>query len=284
MTEQDFDTQRLEMLDRWEQAATGWGKRADSVRDFGMPVSMWLVEHLGLQPGMRVLELAAGPGDTGFLAAELVAPGGTLISSDGTEAMLEVARARAERLGIRNVEFQQLNLEWLDLETASVDAVLCRWGIMLVLDPAAAAREARRVLRPLGRLAIAVWDAPEHNPWATVPGRVMIAEGLSEPPDPSAPGMFTLAGDGAVQELLEEAGFVEVMVESVQIERSYPSVDAFLDETLDVSMMFAQAFGAAPQERQAALRSKIAEAFAAFTAPGGALILPGRSLVATANA
>jgi SAM-dependent methyltransferase len=284
MTEQDFDSQRLEMLDRWEQAATGWGKRADSVRDFGMPVSMWLVEHLGLQSGMRVLELAAGPGDTGFLAAELVAPAGTLISSDGTEAMLEVARARAERLGIRNVEFQQLNLEWLDLETASVDAVLCRWGIMLVLDPAAAAREARRVLRPGGRISIAVWDAAERNPWATIPGRVMIAEGLSEPPDPSAPGMFALAADGAVQELLEEAGFVEVTVDGVDIERRYPNAGAFIDETLDVSMMFAQAFRAAPAATQTAVRTKIAEALSAFATSDGALVLPGRSLVAVANA
>lgn len=284
MTEQDFEAQRLEMLDRWEQAATGWGKRADSVRDFGMPVSMWLVEHLGLQPGMRVLELAAGPGDTGFLAAEVVAPSGTLISSDGTEAMIEVARARAARLGIRNVEFQQLNLEWLDLETASVDAVLCRWGIMLVLDPAAAAREARRVLRPGGRLAIAVWDAAARNPWATIPGRVMIDAGLSEPPDPNAPGMFALAGVGVVQELLEGAGFVDVTVESVDIERRYPDAEAFIDETLDVSMMFAQAFAAAPQETQTAVRAKIGEALSAFTASDGALVLPGRALVAVANA
>ena len=60
----------------WEQAAAGWGKRADRVRDWGMPVSVTMVDALALQPGQRVLELAAGPGDTGFLAAELVSPGG----------------------------------------------------------------------------------------------------------------------------------------------------------------------------------------------------------------
>ena len=115
MTTEDPDVERAEMLARWEGAAAGWGRRADRVRDMGMPVSAWMIDHLALQPGQRVLELAAGPGDTGFLAAELIKPGGTLISSDATEAMLEIARERARQMGIDNVEFRQLELEWIDL-------------------------------------------------------------------------------------------------------------------------------------------------------------------------
>jgi hypothetical protein len=68
----DPDLQRAEMLERWELAAAGWGKRAVRTRAWGMPVSIWMIEHAELQPGLRVLELAAGPGDTGFLAAELI--------------------------------------------------------------------------------------------------------------------------------------------------------------------------------------------------------------------
>src|ERR1700761_8623925 len=132
-----------------------------------MPVSVAMIDALALQPGERVLELAAGPGDTGLMAAELTRPG-TLISSDGAEAMLDVARARARALGIDNVEFRQLELEWIDLPTASIDAVLCRWGIMLIVDPEAAAQEIRRGLRAGGRAAFSVWDAPERNPWATI--------------------------------------------------------------------------------------------------------------------
>ena len=119
-----------------------------------------MIDALSPQPGQRVLELAAGPGDTGFMAAELIVPGGTLICSDGAEAMLDVARERAAAQGISNVEFRQLELEWIDLPTADVDAVLCRWGIMLVVDSETAAREIRRVLKPGGRAALAVWDGP----------------------------------------------------------------------------------------------------------------------------
>ena len=116
------------------------------------------------------------------MAAELVQPGGTLISSDGAEAMIEVARGRAAALGVRNAEFRQLELEWIDLEAGSVDAVLCRWGIMLTVDPEAAAKEIRRVLKAGGRAAFAVWDRPDRNPWATIPSQAMIELGLAEPP------------------------------------------------------------------------------------------------------
>ncbi len=129
--------------------------------------------------------------------------------------MLDVARARAAAAGIENVEFRQLELEWIDLPTASVDAVLCRWGIMLIVDPEAAAQEIRRVLRAGGRAALAVWDGAERNPWATIPGQALIVLGHAQPPDPDAPGMFALAAPGRLQELLETAGFVEVSVEPV---------------------------------------------------------------------
>ncbi len=204
--------QRAASREAWEQAAAGWGRVADRVRDWAIELSATMVDALALQPGQRVLELAAGPGDTGFMAAELVAPGGTLICSDGAEAMLEVARQRAAAQGISNVEFRQLELEWIDLPTADVDAVLCRWGIMLVVDSEAAAHEIRRVLKPGGRAALAVWDQPARNPWTTIAGDALIELGFAEPPDPDEPGMFKLAGDGVLRELLESAGLVDVKV------------------------------------------------------------------------
>ena len=280
----DVDAQRAEMRDRWQRAASGWGRRAERLRDFGMPVSAWMIEHLSLQPGQRVLELAAGPGDTGFLAAELVRPGGVLLTSDGSEAMLEVARERAERLGIDNVEFQRLELEWIDLPAASVDAVLCRWGVMLIVDPAAGLREMRRVLRPGGRAALAVWDSPEVNPWATVPTRALVTLGHVEPPDPTAPGMFALAEPGGLQEMLEEAGFVDVVVDAVRVTRPYTDVDEYIEETLDVSMPFAEAFEALSDDDRSRVRHEIAALTEPFTAPAGAVTFTGQSLVAVASA
>ncbi len=268
----------------WERAAAGWGSRADRVRNWGMPVSVAMIDGLGLQPGLRVLELAAGPGDTGFMAAELIRPGGTLLCSDGAEAMLDVARGRAAQAGIDNVEFAQLELEWIDLPAASVDAVLCRWGIMLIVDPEAAAREIRRVLRSGGRAAFAVWDSPARNPWATIPSQVMVELGHADPPDPTGPGMFRLAGDGALRELLENAGFEDVIVGLVELSREYTEVGGYIDETIELSPMMGSSFRELAEDDQRQIIARIAEAAQPFTDADGSVKLPGSSLVAVASA
>ena len=266
----------------WDAAAEGWGKRADQVRDFGMPLSAWMIEAAALHPGARVLELAAGPGDTGFLAAELIEPGGTLICSDRSERMLEIARERARRLGAENVEFKQLDLEWIDLPTASVDVILCRWGVMLVDDPAAAAQECRRVLAPGGRLAIGVWDDPRRNPWATIPTDALVDLKLVPPPDRSGAGMFALADRGRLDGLLAGAGFVERRIEQVSLPREYPAFDGWIAEMLDLSGGFVGAWNQLGEQQREMLLREMRERVASFTAADGAVHLPGCSLAALA--
>ena len=91
----DANAHRQASLADWEEAAPGWVRRQALLRELGAPVSHWMIEAVSPQPGQRVLELAAGLGETGMLAAELVAPLGGVIISDQAEAMLEGARARA---------------------------------------------------------------------------------------------------------------------------------------------------------------------------------------------
>ncbi len=284
MTPADPEELRAANRETWESAAAGWGREAEAVRAWGMPVSVAMVESLGLQPGQRVLELAAGPGDTGFMAAELVRPGGSLISSDGAEPMIEVARARAAQLGIDNVEFRQLELEWIDLETASVDAVLVRWGIMLTVDPPAAAREIRRVLRPGGHAALAVWDARERNPWALIPSLALMELGHTQPPDPDAPGPFALAEEGRLAQLLDDAGFTDVEVVPVSLERRYVSAQDLVAESANCSPSFGTTYRELTEEQQGEVAAHMTAAAAAYTAPDGSVTLPGVSLVARAGA
>jgi SAM-dependent methyltransferase len=284
VTPADPEQLRADTRETWETAAGGWDKHADRVRAWGMPVSLAMVESLDLQPGQRVLELAAGPGDTGFMAAELVQPGGTLISSDGAEPMVEVARRRAAETGITNVEFRRLELEWIDLETASVDAALVRWGIMLAVDPEAAAREIRRVLRAGGHAALAVWDSRERNPWATIPGGALIELGHAQPPDPDVPGPFALSAPGALAEVLEGAGFTEVEVTEVELSRRFDGVAEMVQESSDVSPSFSTTFRGLTAEQQAEVAAHMAVGAKPFTDSDGHITVPGVSLVARATA
>jgi SAM-dependent methyltransferase len=276
------DAQRAESRAGWERIAAGWQRMQARQSAVGMPVSRWLIDAIEPQPGMTVLELAAGTGETGFLAAELIAPGGgTLICSDGAEAMLKAAEARAAELGLTNVEFKQLDLEWIDLPTASVDAILCRWGYMFALDRDAAFREARRVLRPGGRAALATWATLEHNPWAGLRNEALAAEGH---PLPAPPGPFDLGTEELLHELLADAGFVEIETAPVAVEFAHEGVEDYWDHTLALSRHFAELVDSLDPDAVAALRARIEQAVAPYATPDGGLRLPARALVAAASA
>jgi len=242
------------------------------------------VDAIEPQPGHRVLELAAGAGDTGFLAAELIAPGGTLICSDAVDEMLEQARARATELGITNVEFRRIDGEWIDLPTAAVDGVLARWGYMLFADPATALGETRRVLRPGGRVALAAWTEPADNPWASAPMAELLAMGAIEQPDLDAPNMFAFRDPQRIGTLLEEAGFTEIAVEQIEIAFRFASLDDWWDTQLDISTSLGSAVGALTPAQRDDLRDAIDARLAQYVAADGAVALPGRTHVAAASA
>ena len=278
------EEERERLLDSWERASAGWARHADEVREWGLPVATWMIEHARLQPGQQVLELAAGAGDIGFMAAERILPGGTLISSDAVDGMVELAKTRAAEQGVENVEFRRLQLEWIDLPTASVDAILCRWALMLILDPAAALQECRRVLRPGGRLALAVWDLPDVNPWTTIPRESLVRLGALEPTTAGGPGMFSLAQPGRLEAMLEEAGFVGVTVEAVPLVEAYKDPLSWLGAMIDRSQIFNRAWRELDDQRRRRVRAELESAAQEFTAPDGTIRVPGRALAAVADA
>jgi SAM-dependent methyltransferase len=273
-------TYREENRRRWQTVAAGWERHADALRRDTMPVSTWMVEAIGPQPGHTVLDIAAGIGDTGFLAAELLEPGGTLITSDLVPEMLTAAQRRAEKLGIRNVRFRQIDAEAIDQPAASLDGVISRWGYMLMPDGEAALRDTRRVLRPGGRVALAAWSDPGDNPWTVVPVAELVARGLVEP-IPPGPGQFAWAPEGTIARNLEAAGFVEFEVESLAFTMRYASAAEWWARTRDMSQRVMEGAAGADEEEVVAA---LAERAAPWTGEDGALTVPARTWVAVATA
>jgi ubiquinone/menaquinone biosynthesis C-methylase UbiE len=169
-----------------------------------------LVEAVAPGPGDTVLDLAAGTGD---VTEALAATGARVISTDLSPAMVEAARGR----GIAGVDHRVMDMQAIDLADASVDAVVSRYGYMLVPEPERALRETRRVLRAGGRLAFATWAPAQRNPWATAYGPVLIERGLIEPPKPGEPGQFSLGDPERIEALVRAAGFDGVSVAEVPV-------------------------------------------------------------------
>jgi SAM-dependent methyltransferase len=275
------DDFRSASRNRWSEQAAGWEAHREELRTATMPVSAWMIDALDPQPGDDLLELAAGTGDTGFLAAELIAPGGTLICSDFSPGMLATAQRRAEELGVVNVRFKQIDADSsIDLEAASVDGVLCRFGYMLMADPESALRQTRRVLKPGARVALAVWAGPEHNPWSVVPNQAMSERGIGIQGDPDAPHQFTWAREGVVAENLEAAGFTEHHVEALEFQIPYGSADDWWASQSELSGRFAAALREAGEEDVAAVRAVVEQHAERFATAEGMLQIPACAWVA----
>lgn len=278
----DQDEYKRTSLENWQTMAAGWERMRERLESFTRPVSEWMVEALDPQPDDTVLELAAGPGDTGFMAAARLGDAGRLISSDFSSEMVDVARRRAAELGLTNIEHRVIDAEQIPLEDDSVDGVLCRFGFMLMPDPEAAVGETRRVLRPGGRLALAVWSTGERNPWVTIAGRVLVELGLMPPPEPDAPGPFALADEERLRGLVEGGGFDVERVEEVPVLITYDDVDDFIAVSGQTSGMLSKIWREASDEEVQAIASRLADGFAPF-AVDGRYELPGVAVVAAAS-
>ena len=283
---QDPEEYRKASRDRWGKSAQGWRARREHFARASMPVSARMVDRIAPQPGHQLLELAAGIGDLGFLAAELVEPGGTLITSDFSPEMLTAAQERAEELGLRNVRFKQIDAESIDLGAGSLDGVLCRWGYMLMADPSAALRETRRVLKPGGRLALAAWTGSGENLWSAAWGRELVARDLMERPDPDAPGQFAWSDARRIEAFLTDAGFVEDLeIERVPFTIAYADFEAWWATQRDMSSAFAETVDALDPDTREEVRAAVREASADFaTGADGGLEIPAATWVASATA
>jgi ubiquinone/menaquinone biosynthesis C-methylase UbiE len=274
----DLDEYREASHAVWERIAANWDSERAYIYSVTGPVSQRMVERVGPEPGDTVLDLAAGTGDTGFLAAAMIGDEGTLISTDFAAGMVEAARGVGTQLGLGNVQYRVLDAEHIDLDDSSIDRVLCRFGYMLMADPAAALGETRRVLRDEGRLCFAVWTTPEKNPWAFLSGVVLVERGHLPPPEPEAPGIFALADPERVRELVTGAGFAEPEIEQVEIAWPYADADEHWGFTRKLAGPLADAIDRLDEDERESVRAEVRSRIEPLIADGP---VPGRVHVVT---
>ena len=270
----DLDAYRDQSRDTWRQMAEGWEDRNDWLSGMTASVYDWLVEKAAPEPGETFLDIAAGTGVLTLRVAERVGDGGRVISTDFAPEMVDVARRQGERAGAGNVEYRVLDAERMELDDDSVDGVVCRFGYMLMADPAAALKESRRVLREGGRLAFAVWMTPDRNPWAALPGMTLVQRGHIPPPEPGAPGIFAMGEADRVRELVTGAGFGEPELEEVAFEFHYADFDDLWDSLVRLAGPLARVILELPEDERQATRAAIEENVAEYRREDGSYIAP----------
>jgi ubiquinone/menaquinone biosynthesis C-methylase UbiE len=271
----DLEEYREQSLASWGAMAPGWKKRHDWLKENTGLVNDWIVERADPQPGQTWLDIAGGPGDLSLGLAERVGDDGHVIYTDFAPDMVEVARGFGEGRG--NIEFRVLDAERMDLDDDSVDGVGCRYGYMLMADPAAALRETRRVLRDGAALSFAVWSTPDRNLWAAIPAMTLVQRGHAPPPDPTAPGIFAMGTPERIRELVTGAGFPDPEIEEIKFAFRYADDDDLWDALVSLAGPLARVVRELPDDEREATRAAILENVSSFRADDGSYTVPASS-------
>lgn len=262
----------------WSTAAPAWGRHADYVDERGAVVTAAMLDAAGVRPGARVLELACGPAGAGLAAAEIVGADGEVLLTDVAPEMTAIAAARAAERNLTNVKIAEIGMEDITFPDASFDAVLCREGLMLVINPATVVSEAHRVLVPKGSAAFAVWGPRRANPWLGVLFDVITARlGITVPP-PGMPDPFSLSDYGALEKLLNTAGFKDIVVREVDSPVIASSFDEWWSVVPELAGPVGPVLAAQPAEVYDAIREDAREILDRYRTEAG-YELPGLSFV-----
>jgi SAM-dependent methyltransferase len=271
--------QAADIRTQWEGAAPGWARWEATVATWMAPATETMLTMAGVDVGARVLDLASGAGSQTLLAARRVGAQGHVVASDIADTMLHHVRENASAAGLANVTTLAGAAEDLDVAAESFDAVICRLGLMLFVDPAKALVAMWRALRPGGKVAVVVFTTPAANAFMAHPMQILLLHAGKMPPAPGQPGIFSLGVPGVIERLFADSGFVGVEQRTLALLLRMPSATQAL-------AMMQEAFGAyraVVSDRPVAVRvaawAEVAETLKTFETPTG-FIAPAEVLVA----
>jgi SAM-dependent methyltransferase len=254
---------KKDILREWRESAPYWAKHSAIVRAMFAPITSALIEAAAINRGDSVLDVAGGSGEPAITIAQAI--GASVVFTDPVAEMVVTSRRQSSDLGLTNIAFTRCAGEALPFVTGTFDVVVCRLGIMLFPDPAAAIREILRVLKPDGRLALAVWSTSASNPFFHVVANIVSRYVESPAEDPDAPGAFRFSERGKLAGWLRGAGAVEVTERILEFSLEAPlKPKQFWEVRCELSDTLRSKVASLLPEQVANLAREVEEAGAAF--------------------
>lgn len=272
-----------QMREEWDSASAGWKKWWEVFDRAAQHVSDRLVELAQIKPGDRVLDIATGTGEPGITAARRVGPTGRVIATDQSSGMLAMARERAARLGLNNIEFRQTDAQALSVEERNFNAVLCRWGLMFMPDLNAVLSGLRERLVPNGRIATAVWSTRDKMPMMTIANDAIRKIATLPPPPADMPNPLRLADTSILSGALEASGFAGVTFERLNVTFEYDSPEVFTQFRQDVSAGFRATLAKLDSSVRQKVLDAITEGARAYMVEGGKVRTTNEAILFSAH-
>jgi SAM-dependent methyltransferase len=245
------------------------------------PFAEALVALLPPPAGARVLDVATGTGLVAVEAAHRTGPLGSVLATDFLPAWEPYVRETASAAGVNNVTFAAMPAEALDLPDASFDVVYCQFGLMFVPEPVRALQEMRRVLRPGGRVGVAVWSIPEKVGLFLIPR--IVAPALPPTTGQALPSPMSMGAPGLIEGIVAEAGFHDVVTDHVTISHDIadPEIE-WQSWRENFTMSDGRGLDLLPEPEQERVHNDVMAAFASFR-DGDSVRVPSEAIFVTAS-
>jgi ubiquinone/menaquinone biosynthesis C-methylase UbiE len=268
-----------ETLQQWRETASYWTRHHDTIRTMFLPLTRALIEQARIAPGQSVLDVAGGSGEPSLTIAQAVGPTGFVMCTDAIAEMVAVAEREALARGLKNMQFRQCTADSLPFADESFDVAVSRLGVMFFPDPVAAVREMLRVIKPGGRVALAVWGKSELNPYSYVVTGVVSRYVPAVPVAPDAPDAFRFAEPGKLAGVLKDAGAIDVTERVVKFDMAAPlSPEEFWDMRSEISESLREKLKTLSSEDRGRLADEVQEAVREFF-PDGQMRFPAQMLI-----
>jgi SAM-dependent methyltransferase len=267
--------------EKWgrKESADWWSSGQAARQQIYGAATELMLDLAGVQESSRVLDVAAGTGESTLMAARRVGPKGHVLAADVSASMLNVAAEAVRQAGLANVETCVMNAENLELDSDSFDAVVCRMALMLFPNPAKALGEMHRVIKPGGKVAVTVHSALENNPYHAIRQEIVRRLGNIPWPAPGQPWMFALGAPGLLEGLYREAGFQNISVRAAPIVRGFPSAAAAVGSMRKGAGDNKELMTQLKEADRELAWTRIEEQFRRFEGPNG-FEIPGEVLIA----